>query len=153
MVVADPAFDHLISNFTSGTLASHGGLGDFMSHAMASLPRQMRLDVVETVEEYRVAADLPGVALKDVRLDVDPYNVLRISAVRSEKLRHDDLAGGVIYHCRERTMGHQSRSLQLPSEADALRISASLEHGVLTVVVPKLQVPGFEGGRRRIDVA
>ena len=63
----------------------------------------------------------------------------------------DDVVGGVTYHRSERTTGHQTRSLQLPSHADSSKVTAKLEHGVLTVTAPK--VAGYlVGGRRHIAI-
>ena len=103
-------------------------------------------------QDYAAAvADLPGVALKDVRIDVDAGNVLRISAERVEEQERDDVRGGVTYHRSERTSGRQWRSLQLPQGVDASRIAAKLENGVLCICAPKIE--GFDaGGRRRIAI-
>ena len=60
-------------------------------HAHAVQAPQIRLDVIETDAEFRVIADLPGVALKDLRVDVDARNVLRISATHAEHREYDDV--------------------------------------------------------------
>ena len=52
--------------------------------------------------------------------------------------------GGLTFHRSERTTGRQWRNLQLPAYADAHAISASLEHGLLTVTMPKMT--GAEAG-------
>ena len=147
---------HLASSFyfsdpIYSPIMPHGGIGDFLTHAIAALPHQIRLDVVETDAEFRVSAELPGVALKDVNIDVDACNVLRISAVHAERELHDDVVGGVTYHLSERTAGRQTRSLQMPGNADASRITAKLEQGVLSISVPKIAAHEARG-RRRIVV-
>ena len=50
----------------------------------------------------------------------------------------------------ERSYGVVSRSLSVPEDADMTGIEASLEHGVLTVVIPKLAVPISETMQVRI---
>ena len=138
--------------YGGGALAPRGGFSDFMSHALASLPQEIRLDVVETDTAFCVAADLPGVALKDVRVDVDAHNVLRISAERSAATATPEAS--VTYHRNERAVGLKTRNLQLPSHADAARISATLEQGVLRVVVHKLAGLGLiNDARRRIAIS
>jgi hypothetical protein len=58
--------------------------------ALAALPGPMRVDVVETESEYRLVADVPGVALRDVKIDVDANNVLHISAEKSNAVEQDE---------------------------------------------------------------
>ena len=43
------------------------------------------------------------------------------------------------YHRSERTSGRQWRTLQLPAYADAHKIAARLDNGVLTVSAPKIE--------------
>ena len=58
--------------------------------ALAALPGPMRVDVVETESEYRLVADVPGVAMRDVKIDVDANNVLHISAEKSNAVEQDE---------------------------------------------------------------
>jgi predicted lipid-binding transport protein (Tim44 family) len=58
--------------------------------ALAALPGPMRVDVVETDSEYRLVADLPGVAMRDVKIDVDANNVLHISAEKANAVEQDE---------------------------------------------------------------
>ena len=53
------------------------------------------------------------------------------------------------YWVSERSVGEFSRSFSFPSTIDVERVKASLEHGILKVVVPKKEKP--QG--RRIEVA
>jgi HSP20 family protein len=89
-------------------------------------------DVVETPAEYRVLLDLPGVAPADLRVDVE-RNTLTVQAER--KLVAP--AEGEELHLGERLAGPVGRSFTLPESVDAARVEARLEHGVLTVILPK----------------
>jgi hypothetical protein len=54
------------------------------------------------------------------------------------------------YHRSERAFGRVSRTLSLPPDADlSAKIAAKLEHGVLTLVIPK-KAAGAEGGPRKV---
>ena len=43
------------------------------------------------------------------------------------------------YHRSERTSGRQWRSMQLPAYADAHKIAARIDNGVLTICAPKIE--------------
>lgn len=92
----------------------------------------LSLDVVETLEEYRVEAELPGVDEKDVRVTLTG-DVLSIEGEKRSEAR--DESHGALR--RERSYGRFHRSLTLPSEVDREKVDASFEKGVLTVHLPK----------------
>ncbi len=87
-----------------------------------------RVDVEEDGGQYRIRADLPGADKNDVNVNVE-NNVLSIGAALErggENIVHNERAGGEL-----------KRAFRLPPQADAARIAASIQNGVLTVVVPK----------------
>lgn len=89
-------------------------------------------EVKETADSYVVKADLPG--LKEENLDVSLHNgVLSITGSRQAEERKE----GESYFVYERQYGSFSRSFALPDTADADKVAAKLEHGVLTVTVGK----------------
>jgi hypothetical protein len=60
------------------------------ARALAALPGPMRVDIVETPDEYRLVADLPGVAARDLKVDVGADNVLRIVADKTDAFEQDE---------------------------------------------------------------
>lgn len=89
-------------------------------------------EVKETNESFVVRADLPGVEEKD--LDVSLHaGVLTVSGARQAENRNE----GESYAVYERQYGSFSRSFSLPEMADADRIDAKLEGGVLTLTIGK----------------
>lgn len=89
-----------------------------------------RADVEESESQYRIRADLPGADKDNVAIRLE-NNILSIGA----KLER---GGENIVHS-ERASGEFKRSFHLPRRTDAEGIEASMEKGVLTVVVPKLK--------------
>jgi HSP20 family protein len=83
--------------------------------------------VFEDKDAVRLLAELPGVRPEDVKLSVE-NNLLTI---RGEKQQQSGDRRGRVH-------GFE-RSFALPSTIDPDRISASLEHGILTVTIPKAQ--------------
>jgi HSP20 family protein len=89
-------------------------------------------EVKETSDSYVLKADLPGVEDKD--LDVAIHNgVLTVSGNRVAEERKE----GESFAIYERQYGSFSRSFALPDIADADRIEAKLEKGVLMIKVAK----------------
>ena len=90
------------------------------------------MDVSETDDEILVHADLPGLGKDQVKVNLE-NNVLTI---RGEK-QHASDNEEKHYHRSERSYGTFTRSLRLPSDVEAGKISASYRDGVLTLTLPK----------------
>ena len=89
-------------------------------------------EVKETPEAFLVRADVPGV--KEENIDVSFHNgVLSIAGTRAAEERKE----GEAFFVYERQYGSFSRSFSLPETADAERIEAKLDNGVLNVSVAK----------------
>jgi HSP20 family protein len=89
-------------------------------------------EVKETVDQFVVRADLPGVEDKD--LDVSLHNgVLSITGSRAGEQRQE----GEAYYLYERQFGSFTRSFSLPDTADGDKVAAKLDAGVLTVTIGK----------------
>jgi HSP20 family protein len=91
-----------------------------------------QINVSETGHEIRVTAELPGVDLDDLEVDVaDDMLVIR-GEKRLERSDSDEN-----YHFVERAYGSFQRTVQLPFSADPDQVQASFDNGVLTIVIPK----------------
>jgi HSP20 family protein len=100
-------------------------------------------DVVESDQEYRVTAELPGLEEKDVELTFQD-GVLTLKG--EKKVEHN--GEGARY--TERWHGLFQRSISVGSDVDEGRVSASFSNGVLTVVLPKS--PEAVSRARRIQI-
>jgi HSP20 family protein len=103
------------------------------------------LDVDETEQGYRVTAELPGLDLGDVQLNLSD-NVLTISGEKRSETR--DEKGGRTYS--ERSYGRFQRAIPLDAEIDADKVEARFKNGVLTVELPKN--PRAQDKTRKIDI-
>ena len=94
-----------------------------------------RVDWKETPEAHVFRADLPGLNKEEVKVEVQDDRVLRISGERKvEKEEKTDT-----WHRVERSSGKFQRLFRLPDNAKMEEIKASMENGVLTVTVPKME--------------
>ncbi len=95
----------------------------------------MPVEVTEKEKEYDIRAELPGVKKEDLDIDIDK-NYLTIRAKKEEEVCEDKNA----YKKSEFRYGEFSRSVYLPQDIDMEKIDATLEHGVLKIKVPKLDI-------------
>jgi HSP20 family protein len=100
------------------------------------------IDIFETAEGLVLLADLPGVTLESLELQVQDNKLTLFGKVKPELP-----ADARLIH-QEYAVGHFLRSFILSDEVDHQRISARLNQGVLEVVLP--QLPKSEP--RRIQV-
>lgn len=91
------------------------------------------MDVFETQDRFAVAVELPGIEPGDVEVSVED-STLTIKGER--EFFYKDATDESVRRI-ERRYGQFTRSLTLPRTADAERIEASFDKGVLTVEVPK----------------
>jgi HSP20 family protein len=117
--------DRLFDDFGRGFPALGNGFGN----GAAMMPT---MDVAETDKEIELTAELPGLEEKDVQINVAD-NVLTIKGEKKAEKEEKDKN----YRLVERSYGSFERSLQLPDGVDADAIKASIDKGVLKVVVPK----------------
>ncbi len=92
-------------------------------------------DVKETDDEVVVAVDLPGMDKGDVEISV-AEDLLEIKAER--KVEKEEK--GEEFYRKERSFSRYERSLKLPAGVKAEEARASLQDGVLTVRLPKVEV-------------
>lgn len=102
-----------------------------------------RVDIREEAGRFLILADVPGVDLADVEIQMDK-NVL---SIKGERKAHASEAEGK-YARVERVAGAFKRSFTLPDSADAEGITASGRNGVLEIAIPKKA----ESAPRRIAI-
>lgn len=101
------------------------------------------VDLVETPEGWRVEARLPGVAPEEVAVELDGGE-LCIRARSEEEVNANYGLGDT--GSRFRAFEYRVR---LPAPVDPDRVTALMDHGLLTVVLPRRERPG----RRTIAVS
>ena len=90
------------------------------------------LDLFETDDKVVARMDLPGIDPKDVEVSVEDAS---LTVTGSRKFEQETDEEG--YHRVERRFGSFTRTIALPASADADRVEATFNRGVLTIeIVP-----------------
>jgi HSP20 family protein len=92
------------------------------------------LDISERKDAYLVTVELPGVDVDDLQITLDD-GLLTIQGERY--FAHD--SSEQHFHRVERRYGAFRRSITLPAQVQAERIEASVDNGVLQILVPKME--------------
>ena len=90
------------------------------------------LNIYGNEEKALVTAELPGVDPKQLGINV---NGNRLSIEGERKL--DAVSDGVVCHRCERGQGRFARTVMLPFNVDADKVSASYRNGILTITLPR----------------
>jgi HSP20 family protein len=102
------------------------------------------MDVIERDDAFEVRAAIPGVKPEDVEVTVQGERLTLRAEVRGEEEQRD-----TNWLIREHRYGLMQRSITLPSAVSSDNAEARIEHGVLTLRLPKLQ----SAQARRISVS
>lgn len=119
----DHAFNHAF-----GPFPVRGNIGSRSAALGRSFPA---LNVWDAGEELFAEAEVPGLKIDDLEILIRGQE-LTIQGERKVVDRE-----GVTYHRRERGAGSFRSRVELPVEIDVDKVEATLEDGVLTLVMPK----------------
>lgn len=108
---------------------ARNGYGSYSGDSL-SIP----MDVQTKGDEFIITAVVPGLKVDDLRVEI-LNNTLTLSGEVFAPAP-DEKAGWLL---QERAYGKFSRSLTLPTELDGGKAEAHLEHGVLTLRLPKAE--------------
>ncbi len=92
------------------------------------------IDLCETPESFILEADLPGMKLEDVKVEVQGNDLV----LQGERSSEQGQRSGN-FHYQERHYGSFMRRLTLPVSVDKDKIRAEFSNGVLRVILPKLE--------------
>jgi len=81
-----------------------------------------------------VTAELPGIEVKDIDISV-VGETLTLTGERGL----EDLPKDAAYHRQERGVGKFTRTIDLPFQVDGTKVQATLEKGILRVLLPRAE--------------
>lgn len=95
----------------------------------APQPAEKRWNWTEKDDAWKGELDLPGFTKEEVKISLDKDRILTVEAKQKE------LAEG---ETRDFSRNDFSYQLGIPREADAEKLAANLENGVLSITLPKV---------------
>ena len=108
---------------------------EWMEKANATAPA---INVIEHENDYCVEVAAPGMTKDDFQVHVDENDNLVITM--EKKIENKDEKKKEHYLRREFSYSKFQQTMILPDDVDKNKISAHVEHGVLSVELPKLPV-------------
>jgi HSP20 family protein len=92
------------------------------------------VDITEDEAAFKLSAELPGLAEKDVQVSLSGDTLTIKGEKRQEREEKEKN-----YYLSERSYGEFQRAFILPEGVDREKIGAAFTNGVLTVTLPKTQ--------------
>lgn len=141
----DRWFDEISASFGLPS-ASRRPFGSESSAASLANFYRPQIDVGADSNSYEIKLDVPGIDESDLSIEVRD-DVLMIRGEKQDRNESKDKH----YYRVERSYGAFQRTLALPDDANADKISARLDRGVLCLQIPRRK--GVEQDSRRIEIS
>ena len=103
----------------------------------------MPVDIEEYDNSYKVKAEVPGIKKEDIELDVTKTR-LKIHAQKNEEKKENNQK----YRKSEFRYGMYNRTIHFPQEINVEDVKAKLEHGILTLDLPKMKEDKKDEGKK-----
>ena len=92
------------------------------------------VEINESNDAFMISADLPGIEKSDIEVKVEENTLILIANRYIDKSDNNEK-----FHYNERRFGTFSRSFKLPKTVKEEKITAKLDNGVLSIVIPKAE--------------
>lgn len=109
------------------------------------------VNIIETDDDFRIEVAAPGMTKDDFKVDITPDNELVISLEKRTEEKDEGKKKGT-YLRREFSYSQFQQSLLLPDNIEREKIAARMEHGVMTIEIPKKKAAETTVASRRIEI-
>lgn len=120
---------------------------DWMVKANATAPA---INVFETEKEYKVELAAPGMTKEDFNVRIDEENNLVITMEKKTENKEEKKEGR--YLRREFSYSKFQQTILLPENVEKDKISAKVEHGILSIEIPKVKEEEKQKTSKAIEV-
>ena len=121
---------------------------EWMERANATAPA---INVIENDKDYQIELAAPGMTKDDFNVKLDEDNNLVITMEKKNENKEEDKKNGR-YLRREFSYSKFQQTMILPDDVEKDKISATVEHGVLTIDRPKMTQEEVKKAERHIDI-
>ena len=125
---------------------------DWMARTNATAPA---INVLENEKSYDIELAAPGMTKDDFKVSLDEEQNLVVELTKKEESTTDDKENKSkkgVYLRREFSYSNFQQKMILPDDVDHEKICASVENGVLTVVLPKKNAEEQKKEVKMIDI-
>lgn len=142
----DRLFDQALQGFGLPGLGRSMGLDQRLNgNRLAANVFRPSVNVSSDGKDYLVTVEAPGMKEGDITLDLNK-DMLTIRGEKREE--HEDKDRH--FYRMERSYGSFQRTLSLPEDSDQDNIQARMQDGMLTITIPRRELPA--GDRKRIQI-
>jgi len=110
------------------------------------------INVIEKEDEYDVEIAAPGMTRDDFKVTLDEEDNLVVDVEKKLENKTQDEKNGGHYLRREFSYTTFHQHLLLPDDVDREHIAATVQHGVLTVTLPKVKPEQTKRESKVIDI-
>ncbi len=125
-----PRFDNLMNEFFNTAI------GDVVKKSEKRHFTNPATNVVEHDDRYVLSVALPGYSKKDLTIKVED-NLLKISDKKADEEQTTEEELKEKFRLREFNYGGFNKTFKLPKTANPQKVSAAVDLGILTIVIPK----------------
>jgi HSP20 family protein len=124
-----------VDDFPTGLRVFQDTVNRLFSDQASARPWAPAVDILETDNELILKADVPGVDLKDIDIQLENGTLTLKGQRKFEKEE-----GNKGFHRLERSYGSFVRYFTVPETVDSEHVQADFHNGVLTVTLPKKEI-------------
>ena len=110
------------------------------------------VNILETEDDFQVEVAAPGMSKEDFKVNINEDNELLITMEKKAEQKEEDKKHKGTYLRREFSYSQFQQSLILPDNVEKEKIAAKVEHGVLTVEIPKKKEVHVTPAARQIEI-
>ena len=127
-----------------------GIFNDFFGNEWMEKSTSPAINIIENDKEYKVELAAPGLTKEDFNVRVTEENQLVVTMEKKQEQKDENNDGR--YLRREFSYSKYQQTLLLPDNVEKDKISASVEHGVLNILIPKVAPEAEKPQERSIEV-
>ena len=120
---------------------------EWMARANATAPA---INVIENEKDYKVELAAPGMTKNDFKVSVDESNNLVICMEKKDEKKEEKKDKK--YLRREFSYSKFQQTILLPENVEKDKISAKVEHGILSIEIPKMKEEEKQKTSKAIEV-
>ena len=127
-----------------------GIFNDFFGNEWMEESTSPAINIIENDKEYKVELAAPGLTKEDFNVRVTEENQLVVTMEKKQEQKDEQQDGR--YLRREFSYSKYQQTLLLPDNVEQDKITASVQHGVLNILIPKVAPEAEKPQERSIEI-